>query len=142
MLGQKAEEYARDGDRLSNFKRAAALLKCHPARACVGAWSKHLTSILDMVDDLDQGKKGWSIAVWEEKLGDAINYLILLEAIIKENPNEYKSDFSGVAPKSYPNSVLPLGSGSKQRSPVGNSGPNSRSMRNKSGILYKSSRNI
>lgn len=83
MLDRKASEYARQGDRLSNFKRAAAMLQCIPEKACIGAWSKHVISILDMMDDMGKGVL-WRTHIWEEKIGDAINYLILLEALIKE----------------------------------------------------------
>lgn len=83
VLGKKAAEYARSGDRLSNFKRAAAYLRCTPERANLGANSKHLVSIADMVDDLEKGQHH-PVAMWEEKLGDAINYLILMEAQVKE----------------------------------------------------------
>lgn len=83
ILGKKAGEYARNGDRLSNFKRAAAMLKSTPEKALVGAWSKHLTSILDMVDDLTSDVHSFA-PMWEEKIGDAINYLILLEALLEE----------------------------------------------------------
>jgi hypothetical protein len=83
VLGQKAKEYAR-GDRLHNFHRAAETLRCTPARALVGFWMKHVVSLLDMVDDLDKGIE-WPIAAWDEKLGDTINYLVLLEAIVKDH---------------------------------------------------------
>jgi hypothetical protein len=78
-LGKKAKEYA-IGDRLYNFKRAAEILRCTPQRALVGMFMKHLVSVLDLVE--------CSLASTEylinEKIGDAINYLILLEAILKE----------------------------------------------------------
>lgn len=83
VLDRKSGEYARNGDRLSNFKRAAGYLQCTPEYANLGANSKHLTSIADMVDDLDRGVSS-SMELWEEKIGDAINYLILLEALVHE----------------------------------------------------------
>lgn len=81
-LTNKGREYAR-GDRLSNFKRAAALEKCTPEKALRGMLSKHLISIYDMIDDLEQDVHSPEL-IWKEKLGDAINYLILLEALIHE----------------------------------------------------------
>jgi len=83
VLAKKASEYAR-GDRLSNFKRAAAAMGCTPERACLGMLMKHLISIIDMVNDVDQGG-GHILPMWDEKLGDAINYLILLEGLVTEN---------------------------------------------------------
>lgn len=83
ILGKKAAEYAR-GDRLSNFKRAAAALQCSPEQACINFWMKHVVSILDMVNDIEEVKPSASMEMWEEKIGDAINYLILLEALVKD----------------------------------------------------------
>ena len=81
VLGQKANEYA-FGDRLSNFKRAAAILQTTSEQALIGMWTKHIISILDMVDVLDV--KAFSKETWDEKIGDAINYLILLKGLIYE----------------------------------------------------------
>lgn len=82
ILGKKAEEYAR-GDRLSNFKRAAAAERCTPERALIGMWMKHVISILDMVDDLEMEIVA-PAEMWDEKIGDAINYLVLLEGLVRE----------------------------------------------------------
>jgi hypothetical protein len=82
QLALKGEEYAR-GDRLSNFKKAAAALGCAPERALAGFWMKHIVSILDMINDLEAGRRA-PHAVWDEKIGDAINYLVLLEALRHE----------------------------------------------------------
>ena len=98
VLSSKNKEYASATDKLHNFKRAGAMLGCTPERALVGMWTKHIISILDMVDKIekDSRKVGFLTAIitWnsrrktikllEEKIGDAINYLILLEALIKE----------------------------------------------------------
>lgn len=87
VLGKKAGEYARGDDRLHNFKRVSEIKRITPAAACIDGFCKHLVSILDMVDDLDRGKR-WTRDMWEEKVGDAINYLILLEALVKEDIHE------------------------------------------------------
>lgn len=85
ILIKKRAEYAPDGgDRLHNFNRAAAMLKQTRERALMGMLSKHLVSLLDMVDGFDN-KKMPSFALIEEKIGDAVNYLILLEAMMKED---------------------------------------------------------
>ena len=83
-LQKKRAEYAPDGgDRLHNFKRAAKMLQCTQATALVGMWAKHLISILDIVDDVERGGMP-SLLLIEEKIGDSINYQILLEAALKE----------------------------------------------------------
>lgn len=78
-LGSKAKEYA-IGDRLYNFKRAAEISRTTPQRALAGMLMKHLVSVLDLVE----GSLPATEAMINEKIGDAINYLILLEAILKE----------------------------------------------------------
>ncbi len=85
ILAKKAQEYARD-DRLSNFKRAAVIQRETPEKAWLGMWAKHLVSILDMVEDVDRtaGVICWNTALWDEKITDAVNYLILLEALVME----------------------------------------------------------
>ena len=79
--GKKNLEYSRGGDKLHNFKRAGDMLGVTPEKALVGMFAKHLVSILDMVDDLPvlPDKE-----IMEEKITDSINYLLLLEALIKE----------------------------------------------------------
>ena len=79
-LGAKAKEHA-IGDRLYNFKRAADVLRQTPQQALAGMFMKHLVSVLDLVE----GSIPATEAMVNEKLGDAINYLILLEAIFKED---------------------------------------------------------
>jgi hypothetical protein len=79
VLGNKAKEYA-IGDRLYNFKRAAEILRCTPQKALIGMFMKHLVSVLD----LSEGSTIPTDYLINEKIGDAINYLILLEATLKE----------------------------------------------------------
>lgn len=79
----KGREYARDGDRLSNFKNGAALLRCSPERALLGYVAKQAVSVVDFVRDLEAGVVH-SRGEWDEKIGDCVNYLILLEALLEE----------------------------------------------------------
>lgn len=79
VLSTKAKEYA-IGDRLHNFKRAAEVLCVSPQQALMGMQVKHFVSILDIVN----GSIPASEEMIDEKIGDAINYLILLEAVLKE----------------------------------------------------------
>lgn len=83
ILQSKSDEYARDADKLHNFKMAGSMLGCTPERALIGMWAKHIVSILDIVRDLDSGKLP-EAATLGEKMNDAINYLYLLEALIVE----------------------------------------------------------
>ena len=82
ILGRKAEEYAR-GDRLSNFKKAARLFNCTPEKALRGFVGKHIIALIDYIDDIDKGVVQTQ-DMWDEKIGDIINYMILLEALVTE----------------------------------------------------------
>ena len=79
-LAAKGEEYARGGDRLHNFRRISAFTGKPMRQACWALAMKHITSLQDMVEDDGEHPA----EVWDEKLGDAINYLILLDAIVRE----------------------------------------------------------
>jgi hypothetical protein len=86
-LNAKAKEYATTYDRLSNFKRQALLKGDNPAGALLGNLSKHLVSVISMIDSYGEDKCPTEKEV-DEKIGDSINYLILLEAIFKERRKE------------------------------------------------------
>jgi hypothetical protein len=83
VLDYKATHYASDTDRLDNFKRAAAMLNTTPEKALLGFTAKHIVSVITMVEGLAQGKV-YKLDQWHEKLGDIINYCILLEALVTE----------------------------------------------------------
>ena len=84
VLAGKAAEYASDTDRLKNFKVAAALQEITPEQALMGMWSKHVVSVVDLIK---KGKRPPQ-AMIDEKIGDTINYLVLLEALWKEQRDE------------------------------------------------------
>lgn len=83
LLKKRAEYAPEGGDRLHNFKRAAAMLNKSPEQCLIGMWTKHVVSMLDICDRID--KETPSKEMIEEKIGDLINYLILLEAMLKEH---------------------------------------------------------
>lgn len=86
-MSVKSAEYSTDSDKLHNFKRAALDSKQSPEKVILGFLLKHRISVLDMVDNLDKGILPTEALV-DEKIGDYINYLILLEASIKERIGE------------------------------------------------------
>lgn len=80
-LVKKAEEYS-PVDRLSNFKVAGTLAGCTPQQALGGMLAKHVVSIYDLIRD-----DSYDLDIWNEKLGDALNYLFLLKALLIEQNN-------------------------------------------------------
>jgi hypothetical protein len=82
-LIKKAAEYSSDEDRLHNFKIAGRINGETPEKALWGMMAKHLVSVIDIIADSNRGKLP-SASMRDEKLGDAINYLILLEALLIE----------------------------------------------------------
>lgn len=90
-LGNKGREYASNTDRLHNFKMAAKLTSHHltSETALLGMMRKHLVSMIDMVDDTQRGIYPSPMLV-DEKLGDVINYTILLEALFTESWEQVK----------------------------------------------------
>lgn len=92
VLNKKAQEYATGSDRLHNFAVAAKLMGTTTPYACMGMLNKHLISIRDIVVDYEKQNKIPTIELLDEKIGDAINYLILLKACFLDNmPNKTKT---------------------------------------------------
>jgi hypothetical protein len=80
VLGSKKKEYASNEERLHNFKVAAKATGKTPEQALWGMYMKHWVSVQDMVEDPYKITRE-SI---DEKIGDSINYHILLEALMFE----------------------------------------------------------
>lgn len=80
VLVSKAGEYADDFDRLRNFKTAADLQNVSTIKALRGMLAKHTVSVYELMGR----NKVPPLALWDEKIVDHINYLILLRAIVIE----------------------------------------------------------
>ena len=80
VLTRKSEGYSTEEDRLHNFRTGAALNGITMEQVCWGMATKHIISIRDMV----MSGETYDADIWDEKLGDAINYLALLKAITVE----------------------------------------------------------
>ena len=88
VLVNKASEYATE-DQLHNFKVAAALESKTPEQALTGMMAKHTVSVYDMAES----GLAYPIELWQEKITDHINYLFLLNAIVREwRPTEALED--------------------------------------------------
>lgn len=79
-LDCKADEYAR-GDRLSNFMKASHLIGQPPELVCRGLVVKHIVALFDFLKDLERGVHQ-PYSRWDEKIGDTIAYLHLLDALL------------------------------------------------------------
>lgn len=90
LMGKKGEEYAENAekmltnDRLSHFKKAAALQGISQKQAIFGMLSKHIVSLSDMVASNNK----YPVERWEEKITDSINYLLILKAAVDEENKE------------------------------------------------------
>ena len=88
VLVSKSKEYSSETDKLHNFKAAAAVDSETPEQALWGMYKKHLVSIIDMKNATSGKEFNFTEEHIDEKIGDAINYMILLEALFKERLNE------------------------------------------------------
>lgn len=79
VLIDKAKEYA-TADRLHNFKVAAEMQDCTPRHALAGMMAKHTVSVYDMCNSGND----YPMELWDEKITDHINYLLLLRAVVEE----------------------------------------------------------
>lgn len=89
LLKSKAAEYATDGDRLHNFKKAGRMKDEDPVESLDGMWLKHRVSIQDMIDKMaEEPMYCPSEKLVFEKLGDNINYTLLLAGLIEDRRAE------------------------------------------------------
>lgn len=84
ILTHKALEYATDKSRYHNFEMAARKLNITPEEALMGIKVKHDVSIDDLVEWAKNSPEKLSHCIINEKIGDSINYLILLEGLLKK----------------------------------------------------------
>lgn len=83
----KAKEYASNDNRFHNFDVAAHILNSTPERALQGMMLKHIVSIFDLIEWTEVNEQLITESLINEKIGDAINYLILLEGLLLRRIN-------------------------------------------------------
>ena len=88
LLSSKGKEYASQDERLHNFKAASAASGRTPEQALWGIYMKHWVSVQDMVE----GSLKPTAKLINEKIGDSINYHLLLEALMLERLSKEKQD--------------------------------------------------
>ncbi len=82
VLIEKHREYATNDD-FHNFNVAAELQGITPLQALVGMMDKHVVSVHDYVNEHAEGRKT-TPEQWKEKIGDNINYLLILWAMVNQ----------------------------------------------------------
>lgn len=87
-LIRKQAEYNLDDDRLGFFKHNAAFLGRTPEETLWAMASKHFISLTDMVNSDNK----FSEALFDEKITDAINYLILLKGLVLDTGKAIKKE--------------------------------------------------
>jgi len=86
VLDNKAREYSSKDDRLHNFNEAKDIMRCKTREyALLGMLNKHLVSVIDMIMTYEADDRLPSEDMLDEKIGDTINYLILLKACFLED---------------------------------------------------------
>ena len=79
--------YQTKGNRLSYFYKHANILKITPERAALDLAIKHFISVVEMVNNID-GDIVFSEEYADEKIGDLINYMLFIRALIHERNNQ------------------------------------------------------
>ena len=81
VLVNKHKEYATNEDDFHNFNSAAVLQDVTPEKALIGMMDKHVVSVHDLVNKASKGSE-IPLETWKEKIGDNINYLLILWAMV------------------------------------------------------------
>ena len=88
MVSKGTVYTAGDQDRLHNFKVSGRIGGTSPETALKGMLIKHLTSVWDMIDECENcdenGGVDFDCKRVDEKIGDVITYMVLLEALFIE----------------------------------------------------------
>ena len=80
VLVKKQAEYNLDTDRLSVFKHGAGISEETPEQVLYGFMLKHIISVTDMINS----KGNYTEELWNEKITDICNYLILLQGLLRD----------------------------------------------------------
>lgn len=80
VLVKKQAEYNLDTDRLSVFKHGAGISEETPEQVLYGFMLKHIISVTDMINSKDS----YTEELWNEKITDICNYLILLQGLLRD----------------------------------------------------------
>ena len=88
-LEGKAGEYATETDRFHTFHVAGRMKNETPEKALWGMALKHLVSVVDMMEAADKTPELFTPEKLTEKIGDLINYELLLKGLLTDRHNKY-----------------------------------------------------
>ena len=91
LLKKKNKEYSYSSDYFANFDDGSDFGDCSREYALWMYLVKHLSSLKKIVLDTNDGIYA-DISLVEEKVGDAIAYLVLLEAMMKDREEENENE--------------------------------------------------
>jgi hypothetical protein len=84
VLAKKRKEYIHNDDVFSSFKKGTEMsFHSMPEKVAWEYACKHLESIKSMLNNIEAGMEP-DPALINEKFGDAINYLIIIELMLKD----------------------------------------------------------
>ena len=89
-LVRKGKEYGIGGNRFHNFDRAAEKRNTYPEDALMAHKSKHDVSVDDLCETAENNPEKLSQRLIDAKIGDSINYLILLEGLLLRRIDDCK----------------------------------------------------
>jgi hypothetical protein len=84
MAQSKAKEYAKDNDRLANFKEVAHFLGLDPLTVAGVYWYKHVSAVLTYIKKNQRKEDHQLSEPIEGRIQDAQEYLDIIAALITE----------------------------------------------------------
>lgn len=88
LLTMKRAEYFGGVDRLHNFRTVSALTGQPMREVLAGMMAKHTASLYDLLFSGTTHEK----YLWDEKITDHINYLLILQAVLFEERSSIQGD--------------------------------------------------
>lgn len=86
LLESKGKEYGKEKSDYYNFDSVKELMGMTREKVAFSYMAKHIASLSLMVDNPDE----IALVVWEEKLGDIINYCSLIQSMRADAENKNK----------------------------------------------------
>ncbi len=79
-LLKKSEEYSAENDKMRNFNVVARMMNMTPQQVAFMFMMKHFESVYEIV----MNEKEVTLEMWDEKMGDLMNYFFLIDAMMQK----------------------------------------------------------